>query len=317
MSFRMPSLLWLLAIVPFALLLFVARERLRVRMARRFASEHLRGVANPARVLRPWLLAAGLIAAIVALAGPYRGFTLVPIVAREANRVLILDVSNSMAAEDVGTSRLSGAKAIAKSLAAAQEGRVALIVFEASPEVVSPLTNDTEAVISLLETLQPGEVGEPGSDVGSAILAAMRLIEADPLQKADIVLISDGEDQGSRVEEAVQRAKSRGVRISTIVVGTAEGSSIPTANGPLRDTTGEVVTTHARAEGLREIAAGTGGRALENPFAEHALAPLLGAARAAAMRPAEARIPIDRYQWPLALAFLAMFCGSLANRGAE
>jgi hypothetical protein len=29
------------------------------------------------------------------------------------------------------------------------------------------------------------------------------------------------------------------------------------------------------------------------------------------------RVPIDRYQWPLAIAFAAFFCGSLANRGAE
>ena len=317
MSFRSTSLLWLLALVPFALLLLVTRERLRARIGRRFASEHLRGVANPARVLRPWLLALALLAAIVALAGPYRGFTLVPILAREVNRVLIIDVSNSMAAEDVGTSRLSAAKAIAKRLADAQEGRVALIVFEASADVVSPLTSDTDAVVSLLETLQPGEVGEPGSDVGTAILAAMRLIEADPLGNADIVLISDGEDQGARADDAIRRAKSRGVSISTVLIGSAQGSTIRTPNGPLRDSSGEVVTTYARPDVLREIAGATGGKMLTNPFAEHALDPLLGSARRAGIRVTHARIPIDRYQWPLAFAVFALFCGSLVNRGAE
>jgi Ca-activated chloride channel family protein len=316
-NFRALSFLWLLAIVPFAIVFLILRERFRIRVARRFASEHLRGVANPARAMRPWLLALALIAAILALAGPYRGFTLVPIIAREANRVLILDVSNSMAAEDVGTSRLSAAKAIAKRLAEAQQGRVGLIVFEGTPEVASPLTSDTDAVVSLLDTLQPGEVGQPGSDIGSAVLAAMRLIEADPLQKADIVVISDGEDQASRLDEAMQRAKSRGVSVSTIVVGTAQGATIPTPNGPLRDTTGDVVTTHARAESLREIAAATGGRALENPFAEHALDALLGTARSAGAHATQARMPVDRYQWPLALAFLALLGASLANRGAE
>ena len=317
MTFRSVSLLWLLALVPLALLLLVARERLRGRVARRFASEHLRGVANPARVLRPWLLALALLASIVALAGPYAGFKLVPIVAREANRVLIIDVSNSMAAEDVGTSRLSAAEALAKRLAEAQEGRVALIVFEASPEVISPLTSDTEAVVALLDTLQPGEVGQPGSDIGSAILAALRLIEADPLQKADIVLISDGEDQGARASEAVQRAKSRGIPVSTVLIGSGQGSTIPTPKGPLRDSSGEVVTTYARADTLREIATATGGRTLENPFAEHALDPLLGTARRGALRQTNARIPIDRYQWPLAFAFFALLCGSIVNRGAE
>jgi Ca-activated chloride channel family protein len=317
MSFRSVTLLWFLALVPFALLLFVTRERLRARIAQRFATERLRGVANPARVLRPWLLALALIGAIVALAGPYSGFTLVPIVAREANRVLMIDVSNSMSAEDVGTSRLSGAKAIAKRLAEAQQGRVALIVFEAQPEVVSPLTTDTDAVIALLDTLQAGEVGQPGSDLGSALIGALRLIEADPTQKTDVVVISDGEEQGARVTEAVQRAKAHGVVVSTIMVGSGEGSTIPSQRGPLRDSSGDVITTYARAEVLQGIAVSTGGKFLENPFAERALDPLTSGARATSERETHARIPIDRYQWPLALAFLFFLGASIANRGAE
>lgn len=318
MTFRTISLLWLLALVPFAAAFLVMRERLRNRIARRFASERLRGVAMPARVLRPWLLALALAAAVVALAGPYAGFTLVPVAAREANRVLVLDVSNSMGAEDVGTSRLSAAKALAVRLAAAQQGRVALIVFEGQPEVASPLTTDTDAVASLIETVVPGEVGEPGSDVGNAIFAALRLLESEPGVKADMVILSDGEDQGARVNEAVQRAKTRGIEISTIVVGSAEGSTIPTPEGPLRDENGETVTTYARTDALSEIARGTGGRMLENPFSARALDPLLeNAATTAARRQTHTRVPVDRYQWPLGLAVIALFAGTFVNRGAE
>ena len=36
MSFRVATMLWLLALVPFALLFFVLRERTRLRIARRF-----------------------------------------------------------------------------------------------------------------------------------------------------------------------------------------------------------------------------------------------------------------------------------------
>lgn len=317
MSFRAVQLLWLVALVPFATAFFLARERTRRRIARRFTSERLRGVATPARVLRPWLLAIALLASLVALAGPYAGFTTVPLMAREANRVLLIDVSNSMAAEDVGTSRIAAAKALAKRLAEAQEGRIALVVFEASPVVVAPLTNDSDAVIALLDTLQPGEVGDPGSDVGSAILAALRLVEADPTQKADLVLISDGEEQGVRIAEAVQRAKSKGVPVSTIVLGSGEGSTIPGGDGPLRDDSGQVVTTYARADVLEGLARDTGGKMLVNPFAERALDPLALSARSTTARLTHARVPVDRYQWPLALAFFALLCGSLLNRGAE
>ena len=316
MSFRAPQLLYLLALVPLALLFFVTRERTRARLARLFASERLRGVSNTARGLRPWLLGLALTAALLALAGPHAGFSLVPIVAREANRVIVLDVSNSMAAEDVGASRLTGAKALATRLAQAQEGRVALIVFEAQPDVVSPLTTDTDAVAALIDTVQPGEIGLPGSDVGSAILSAIRLLESEPGQKADIVVISDGEDQGARVAEAVQRAKTRGVQVSTIMVGSSQGSTIPTPQGPLRDTTGGIVTTYARTDVLGDIARGTGGSLLENPFAQRALDPILGTG-AATERQTHTRVPIDRYQWPLAFAFIALLGGSLLHRGAE
>jgi Ca-activated chloride channel homolog len=316
MSFRNVTMLWTIAAVPLALIFLLIRERARTRIARRFASERLRGVANGARALRPWLLGLGIAASLLALAGPYAGFTLVPIVAREANRVIVMDVSHSMAAQDVGTSRLSAAKALAVRLARAQEGRIALVVFESQAEVVSPLTTDGEAVAALIDTLQPGELGAPGSDIGSAMIAALRLVEGDVEQKADLVVISDGEDQGSRLPEAVQRAKSRGLQVSTIVVGNSSGSTIPTDRGPLRDAAGEVVTTYARGDVLGDIARATGGKFLENPFADRALDPLLGSG-AATRRETHARVPVDRYQWPLALAFFAFLGGSLLHRGAE
>lgn len=316
MTFRSVSVLWLLAIVPFALAFLVARERTRTRIARRFASERLRGVTTPARPLRPWLLGIAVAASLLALAGPHAGFTMVPIMARESNRVLVIDVSNSMGAQDVGTTRLEAARALAKRIAEAQTGRLALVVFEGSPLVTSPLTSDTDAVVALIDSIQPGEVGEPGSDIGAAILASLRLIEADPAQKADIVVISDGEDQGARSAEAVQRAKAQGVEVSTIVLGSAGGGPIPTIDGLLRDESGQIVTTYARTDVLEGIAKGTGGRMFVNPFAADAIAPLL-ATRGGAERRTEVRVPIDRYQWPLALAFLAFLGGSLLHRGAE
>ena len=105
--------------------------------------------------------------------------------------------------------------------------------------------------------------------------------------------------------------------VSGIVVGTAAGSTIPARDGVLRDESGEVVLTYARGDILQRLARGTGGTSLENPFAEHELTPLLSRTSAATARTAELRVPVDRYQWPLALAFVAFFCASLLNRGAE
>ncbi len=315
-SFRAPQLLWLALAVPVALIFFIARERQRIRIARQFVSERLRGVANPLRLLRPWLAAIALLGCVVALAGPEAGFRIVPIEQRESNRVIAIDVSLSMAAQDVGTSRLDAAKAIAKRIIDAQQGRIGLVVFESAAEVVSPLTSDDEAVEALLDSIQAGEVSNPGSDLSIALMAALRLA-GDTAQRGDIVVISDGEDQSTRLDDTVAKLAKRGVPVSTILIGTAAGSTIPRpeGGGDLVDDNGQVVTTYARPETLQKIAAATGGKFYANPFGEHALDSL--AASGGTLKQRNIRVPIERYQWPLAFACVAMFLGSLANRGAE
>ena len=317
MSFRALHWLWLLAVAPLILAFLVARERHRLQLARRFASERIRGVGNPARAIRPWVTGLAIAALSIALSGPYAGYTTIAVSGRESNRIIVIDVSNSMAAEDVGASRLAAAKAVAKRLIEHHQGRVGLIVFESSAEVISPLTNDSDAVLSLLETIQPGEVGVPGSDLGGAVLAALRLAGGDVTQKADIVLISDGEEQGRRLTDALRRAKSKGIRVSGVMIGTARGSTIPNNDGVLRDESGEIITTYARRETMERLARGTGGIMLENPFSEHSLDSLMTRRAVTTGRQTEVRVPVDRYQWPLAFAFVALFCASLLNRGAE
>ena len=318
MSFREPLVLALLALVPLAAIFLVARERAREQLARRFVAEPLRGVANPVRALRPWLISIALFAAIFALAGPQFGYSEQRIESREANRVILLDVSNSMEAEDVGASRLDAAKAVAKRIIAAHPGRIGLIIFEADAEVVSPLTNDTDAVSELVDSVSAGEVGDPGSDIGKGIFAALKLIDVDPTQKADIVLISDGEEQGRRLADAIKRVKARGITVSTILIGSQNGATIPIGNGRyLIDNDGNIVHTSAQPDVLQAIARDTRGSFFANPFAEHALDALAVSNAGAAAREKKVRVPIDRYQWPLAFAFIALMLGSIANRGAE
>ena len=316
-AFAAPRYLWLALAVPIALLFLFTRERQRVVAARRFVSERLRGVANPARAMRPLLVALALLACVIAVAGPQKGFTVMPVEQHESNRVIAIDVSLSMLAEDVGTSRLDAAKAIAKRIIAAHQGRIGLVIFEASADVVSPLTSDGDAVTALLDSIDAGEIGLAGSDAGAAMVKAARLLDADSARRGDIVLISDGEDQGTRTEEELAKLAARGIAVSTIAVGTTSGATIPdpTAHGPLRDDNGEVVTTAAHPETLRRIASATGGRFFDNPFGEHALDPL--AASGGTLRRAMVRVPVERYQWPLAFAVAFLFLGSLLNRGAE
>jgi Ca-activated chloride channel family protein len=318
MTFAEPRWLWLLALLPLLQFLLLASERARRSIARRFVSERLRGVSLPARVLRPWLLGAALAAVILALAGPRYGVISVPVETREANRVIVLDVSNSMAAEDVGTSRIDAAKAIGSRLIEGFPGRVGLVIFESRAEVVSPLTTDGEAVDALLATIQPGEIGDPGSDVAEGLSAAMRLLEADPGQRGDIVVLSDGEDQGGHAAQAIAKLRGRGVTVHAVVIGSGVGATIPAPDEDmLHDDAGNVVRTYAQTEVLGKIAAATGGTLSVNPFAAHALDALATPLAAGAARKTTVEVPVERYQWPLGAAFFLLMLGSAVNRGAE
>ena len=317
LTFRSMPLLALALLAPIALVFLIARERHRIRLAHRFISESLRGVANPARKLRPYLGALAILAAAVALAGPRAGYKVMPVEERASNRVIAIDVSESMGARDVGASRLDAAKAIAKRIVEANTGRIGLVIFESRAEVVCPLTSDDEAVSELIDSIQPGEVGDPGTDLGTAILKAALLVDLDPMQKGDVVVISDGEDQGSRIDEAMRRMRQRGISVSAVLVGTTNGSTIPRADGAqLRDDNGQVIDTYAHPEVLERVAKGTGGRFYENPFGEHDL-DALAAPPSGKGREKNVKVPIERFQWPLALGMIALMLGSFVNRGAE
>ncbi len=318
MTFGASRFLWLLALAPFAVVLLAGTERARGVVARRFISERLRGAANPTRRMRPVLLGAVLVLLIIAYAGPRLGSLAIPIETHESNRVIVLDVSNSMLARDVGTSRIDTAKGIATRLIDAFPGRVALVLFEDRAEVLAPLTTDSDAVNALLATVQPGEIGDPGSDVASGTSAALKLLEADPGQHGDIVVISDGEDQGGHADSAIGRLRGRGVPVSAIVIGSSTGATIPLpGGGELRDDSGNVVHTSAETDVLGRIARSTGGELFVNPYAAHALDSLASPAASGAARQRVVEVPVERYQWPLAAAFVLLMLGSVANRGAE
>jgi Ca-activated chloride channel family protein len=320
LTFRQPELLWLLAAAPLAALFLWTREHIRRSRAQRFASERLRGVWNQARWLRPLFLMLGLIGATLALAGPRYGFTLRTVEEPESNRVILLDSSHSMAAEDVGTSRLDAAVAIAKRLVESEPGRVALILFEGEAEVVSPLTSDHAAVQTLLESLSAGEAAEAGSDMAVALKKAIELVPGGAAGSTDVILISDGEHRGGDFERVLEEVAAAGLRVSTVLVGSDEGSTIPIGEGRfLRDEDGQMVISRADAANLRRIAQRTGGQFFDNPFGQITLRRLTSGVEFDGSRKSgrTARVPVEHYQWPLGFALAMFLCGSLAHRGAE
>jgi len=318
LSFRAGWMVALALAVPLAAILFFRTERLRRELAERFVAARMRGGEARGRSLRPLVLAASLLAIVLASSGPRYGYSLRNIPGDDTYRLILLDTSESMAAEDVGTSRFVAARAIARQLIEASSGRVGLIVFEREADVISPLTSDLGALLVLLDSVNTGQMSEAGSDLGKALLKGVSLVDKLDRRVIDFVIISDGEDQGHTLSDAIRKLREEQIPVSAIAIGNSEGATIPTPDGPLREQSGQIVRTAADPERMSRIAKSTGGRLYVNPFAAASLDGLISAMPVAQRtEDRQVRVPTERYQWPLSIGLALAFIASFLNRGAE
>ena len=170
--------------------------------------------------------------------------------------VYMLDVSNSMLANDIHPSRLERAKLLVSTLMDRTEGdKVGLGVFagEAYPQL--PITNDYVSAKMFLDDISVNMVSLQGTNLAAAIdLARSSFSQEEGVGKA-IVIITDGEDHEGDAEAAAKKAAKEGKRVFMLGIGTEEGGQIPAENGgALTDESGETVVTKLNTEMCRQIA---------------------------------------------------------------
>jgi len=256
------------------------------------------------------VVAAGSLA--LALLGPVRGFTLVPLQQRGVDVVIALDTSRSMLAADAEPDRLQRAKKELEALLTKLQGeRVGLVAFAGSAWDVTPLTRDLDTVRWFLQRLSPDDNRAGGTNLGEALRFATRRLGEVEGSTQLIVLVTDGEDLGGEGLTVAREAAARGAKVHVLGMGTEGGAKIPDGRGRfLRDEQGEDVVTKLEDATLREIAEATGGvymRAhgsvlpLEQLY-ERVISQEDGRDVVDGME----RIPQDRYQWPLAIGLVAL-----------
>jgi Ca-activated chloride channel homolog len=190
--------------------------------------------------------------------------------------IILLDNSASMRAEDVPPSRLDRALEIVGRFARHKpsQDRIGLVSFASGSLILSYLTEDTSNILYYLNYLKEDSSFNSGTNIGRAIqngfAVLAREVEIHPevaaRQKKVFILISDGEDHGDELENAVREATRRGIRIHTIGIGSLEGAPIPMGreNGTVRyveDAKGKRILTRFDERTLRWVAETTGGSA--------------------------------------------------------
>jgi len=173
--------------------------------------------------------------------------------------VLAVDVSRSMLAEDIRPNRLEKAKLEMQDLVEKAKGdRIGVLAFAGEAFVQVPLTLDRNAAKIFLKTLSTEAIPEQGTMIGEAIRGAMSMFHDDTGAGKAVILLTDGEDQGSDPLEAAKEAAKKGIRVYAIGFGTQQGEMIPVRQGSgvsfKRDLKGKTVISKLDEKTLQEIA---------------------------------------------------------------
>ena len=256
MSFQAPWFLLALLAVPLALAALALARRRPDRYVVRFPATATLGAVLPRagrvrRALPTLLLCLALAALALALARPE---ATVAVPNERASVILVTDTSGSMNATDVEPSRLAAAKAAGERFldAVPDRLRVGLVAYAEGTHTVLRPTAEHAEVRTALDGLQ----AEGGTATGDALAGALDALgeRGENAPPAAIVLLSDGATtSGDDPVEVARRARAAGVPVSTVALGTPDGS--------LQLPDGRVTRVPPDPESLREIAQASGGRA--------------------------------------------------------
>lgn len=259
--------LWLLALIP-ALLLVTALWRMNERTSAwdraidhdllPFLLDTTKTVAERTPLV---LLLSAWTLAIIALAGPVWEKIPQPVQARQDALVIVYDQSLSMYATDYEPNRqVVSKRKVLDILDRRLEGQTGLVVYAGDAHAVTPLTEDSVTIKSLVPSINPNMMPAFGSNAVAAIETAKDMFADAGATSGTIALITDGVERREFSEIATQLAGS-GFRLVILGVGTPQGAPIPAAGGDfLRDGQGLVVVPGLDSAALQELANLVNGR---------------------------------------------------------
>ncbi|MEC3875986.1 vWA domain-containing protein [Chryseobacterium salviniae] len=181
------------------------------------------------------------------------------------NVIFMLDVSNSMNAEDIDPSRLTEAKnLIIQTMQRMKNDKVGIVIFAGQATSIMPLTTDYTSAETYVGAIETNSMQIQGTDFLNGMKAAVQKFKNVNKDARKIVLLSDGEDNEGNDDAAIRLAKKEGIMITSVGIGSNEGAPVPEyAFGQLMgykaDMSGQTVISKRQTEALKKMAKSTGG----------------------------------------------------------
>jgi len=162
-------------------------------------------------------LAAGWIAACLALAGPSWERLPQPAWDEPVQTVFVLSLAASMNGSDVAPSRAVRARYALLDALERADGAVGLVIFAEEPYAVTPLTDDPRVIAQQVSLLEPGLMPGHGSRVDRALEEARVLIERAGAPRGRVLLLGDGlGDAPDAAMAAAARSAAAGSPVSVL-----------------------------------------------------------------------------------------------------
>lgn len=281
LNFAQAQYLLLLLLVPLFFLIYALSMYFRKRRIRRLGDPALVRQLMPSRSgakgwVRLTLFSLAFFFFIIGLSRPQIGAKLKEHETKGVEIMIVLDVSNSMLAEDYSPNRLDRAKlAISRLVDKLREDRIGLIVFAGSSFVQLPITTDYVSAKMFLNSISTESVPVQGTAMGEAITTAVRSFSAQSEKSRAIIIITDGENHEDDPVAAAKQAADIGIRVFTIGVGSPEGKPIPVNGELLKDRNGDIVVTRLDENVLRQVADAGNGAYVRAGNSEFGLDPIV------------------------------------------
>lgn len=263
-KFAEPEYLVLLILLPLLTGVFIFRRIQQRKNIRRFGdTELMAGLMPHVSRIRPIvkfsLQMLALTLAVVVVARPQFGTKTQEVKRQGIEVMVVLDISNSMMAQDIQPNRLEKSKQVLSRMIDQMENdRIGLVVFAGDAFTQLPITADYVSAKLFLNTISPKLIARQGTAIGSAVELAVNSFNPNSEASKAIILITDGENHEDNAVEAAKLAQNKGIVVHVVGMGRPEGSPIPVEGSMsfLKDNQGNVVVSKLNEAMCQEIAEG-------------------------------------------------------------
>jgi len=141
--------------------------------------------------------------------------------------MLAMDVSTSMLAEDLKPNRIEAAKNVAgEFIAGRPNDNIGLAIFAGEAFTQCPMTTDHQSLLNLLHNVRTDIAArgliQDGTAIGMGLANAVSRLKDSKTKSKIVILLTDGSNNSGDLSPltSAQIAKSLGIRVYTIAVGT-------------------------------------------------------------------------------------------------